>query len=857
MRKLFRYISVFLILIEVEPSSVASPLIRYRHQNHTEFQQCHPNKANSKTQTSIAEVLGFVADNSRCGGHFVEPPIVSRYPHPKGVKQEPAIITARGPAIFRADGVSVIQKDIVVSEPGRMIEADKAYIYRDGSTGHITKLVLVGHVKLRESGKLIVAERGSVTLYPKTAELVHTAYHIYSNKPYGKSMRTAFDAWGVADKAVRDENQVTTLSNATYTTCTPIRPSWIIRARRIVLDKVHHIGRAYHAVLTFKHLPLFFTPYYSFPLDHERKTGFLAPRVGYMSRSGGDFAFPFYWNIAPNYDLTLTPEYLTQRNFELSSLFRFMSERSLGAIFISFLPNDTAFQNFRQQSFNTYSNAALYNQDFFEPYLNQLEHFSNARGFLTMNDTTTLSPEWIAHINLNVVSDPYYFQDLGGLMGSSTLSNQLLNQIDLQYSHLNWDFTVLAQAYQTLHLITQTQNPALDQYKRLPDLSGNGYYPNIFPNVDFNLNTSLVNFDYDSDFTPDKPTGQRLHLRPGLSAPINFASGYITPQVWLDATGYNVDHAQPGQASSADRLLPIIDVDSGLYFDRDFFARGGEYIQTFEPRVFYLYVPYQNQNNLPNFDTVLLPFSFEQLFAFNRFTGDDRLSNASQISIGLISRILDGETASPILTGNLGFGYAMENPMVCLSSGCQIPSYHLTPIVGELDYSPGTVLSFSGSWAWDPNFHQTNNTNFKVNYKRDDRHIISVGYLFVKGNGASITPEVTTEPNNVYSNNTSQFTYAMTWPIYKEWSGVGYWDYNISRSRTDTYFAGLQYDTCCWALRFVTQRSYVSYTVNNNGHIKNNFDTSYFIQLQLKGLGDFGTANMNQLLSSAIPGFPS
>lgn len=884
-RKLLHYLSPPLILLCYQQVSMASvtaaPTCVSTHDNHRCSKAIKPSSETLPTNLSkklflqyVANELGWVPTSDPaavCGGYYAQPTIVSLYPNPEPAQQAPAIITAKGPSTITTNGLSLLQQQVVVTQPGRIVEADNAYIYRDGKTGHITKIILVGHVKLREAGKLIVADKGTLTLYPKTADLVNVAYHIYSEQPYNHSIKGPFDAWGTATHAHRDEKQVLTLHTASYTTCSPINPTWVLRASRIVLDKIHHIGKAYNARVRFKGVPILYTPYYSFTLDHQRKTGFLTPRFGYITQTAtasnatfplnllpNDFSFPFYWNMAPNYDLTITPEYLTQRNYEFSALFRFLSKRSQGNSFVTYLPNDPQFQLFRNQTITGISSNPSLDQNFYAPYLNQLRSETNKRAFFSMTDTTKLGTDWVSHIDINYVTDPYFFQDLGGQMGANTQSNQLLNRLDLEYSGWHWDFMSLLQTYQTLHMINQIQTPALDQYSRLPDLTLNGYYPYVDHNIDFILDSEFVNFSYQSNFNPDKPMGQRLHLRPGLSFPLYFSTGYFTPQIWADMVGYNVEHLQPGQTSTADRVLPIADIDTSLYFDREFSMGNNNYVQTLEPRFFYLFVPFQNQDALPNFDTVLLPFSFEQLFSLNGYTGDDRLQNANQISLGLTSRILDAETGAPILTGNLGEIYYIALPRVCLSTGCTEPIYQFSPIVGELIYSPGNSWSLSGSVAWDPNIGQANNATTSLTYNRNGSgtHIASLNYLFVKGNPVSIVPGFISQPSNVYSTDTSQITASLAWPLIKKWSLLGFWDYNVTFSRTDTYFVGLQYDTCCWSFRLITQRSFWGVVTGTNGSLQNRYTSSYYAQLQLKGLGDFGTTGANTLLSGSIPGFP-
>ena len=799
-----------------------------------------------RSQQHIANILGWIPSEKiyfSCHGYFEEPfGVVVSEPPPffASVKKEPAIITARGSSIMTIKGVSILEKDVVVTQPGRVVNADKAYIYRDKKTGRVNEIVLVGHVRLREAGKLIVADRGKLTLYPKTAVLKSIAYRVYNDKSYVPQFNYSFNAWGTAKQATRDASQVVILRHATYSTCNPTNPAWWLSATTLVLNKKTHRGEAYNALLRFYGFPVFYFPYYNFPIDNYRKTGFLTPRVGLSGSSGGLFSFPFYWNIAPNYDLTLTPELMTKRGLDIHTLFRFLSTKSAGDMYLIYIPDDMVFQRFNEETINKFSNPVYANNPRYVPYLNQLNNMKNQRGFFSMNEHTAFNSEWSSNIILNYVTDPYFYQDLGGQINANSLSNQLLNRINLQYSGLYWKFNGMLQAYQTLHLISQISAPVFDQYYRLPDFNIDGYYPDIAPRMDFNLNVEAVNFSYQSNFTTDKPTGQRFHMRPGLSFPFYFASGYIIPQMWADATAYNVKYFRPKQVQTAGRLLPIFDIDSGLYFDQDFNLWGRNLIQTLEPRFFYLYTPYQNQDKLPNFDTVLLPFAFEQLFALNQYIGDDRLQNANQVSFGFTSRIFDSITGAPLLTTNLGFMYLIENQRTCLSKGCMPFNFHFSPIVGELIFYPFSHWTLTDSIAWDPNLRQTNNSSTGISYT-NGRHTVSMGYIFVHGNGQSIVGPsiISPPPSSIYSANTNVTYLSVTWPLSARWSTMGHWDYDITRHRTDVAAISVQYKTCCWALSFIARRTYTGSTFDLVSGPKNSYDATYFVQIELQGLGDF------------------
>ena len=802
------------------------------------------------SQKHIASILGWIPTERIClfcHGYFKEPSIVSKFPYLIPMKKEHTIITTNGSSIMKANKkVSISEKNMVVTQTSHIVNSDKANIYWNEKTGRVNKIVLIGRVHLCEVGKLIVADKGRLMLYPKTAILKNVAYRIYDDTSDISQFHYPFNAWGTAQYATQDVSKVITLRHATYSTCDPTNPTWWLSATTLVLNKQKHQGEAHNTLLWFYDFPVFYFPYYNFPTDNYRKTGFLTPHIGLSNNSNNLFAFPFYWNMAPNYDLTLIPELIGKRGLDIHALFRFLSTSSAGDMYLSYLFNDTFFQRFLKETLKKFSNPIYANNLLYTPYLNQLKNTKkNQRGFFSMNEHTIFNSEWSSNIILNYVTDPYFFQDLGSLMNTNPLSNQLLNQIDLQYSGLHWQFSGMFQAYQVLHLISQLSAPAFDQYDRLPDFNIDSYYPDVAFHMDFNLNAEVINFSQKSDFTPDKPiTGQRFHMRPSVSFPCYFASGYIIPQIWIDATTYNIKHFQPDQVQTAGRLLPIFDIDSGLYFDQDFNLRGRNCTQTLETRFFYSYIPYQNQDKLPNFDTVLLPFSFEQLFALNQYIGDDRLQNANRVSFGLTSRIFDSITGTFLLTTNLGFAYLIELQHVCLSKGCTPFNFHFSPIVGELIFYPFPHESITSSIAWDPNIQKTDSSSIKINYS-NGAYKATVSYIFIHENennqsivGANITSPISPS-RNIYNTNINIAYLSIMWPLSARWSIMSYWNYNITHHHTDGATVSVQYNTCCWALNFITRQTYTGLTIDPVNGSKNSYETTYLIQLELKGLDGF------------------
>jgi LPS-assembly protein len=631
-----------------------------------------------------------------------------------------------------------------------------------------------------------------------------------------------------------------------------------------VLDREEGFGTAYNMMLKFYNFPVLYAPMYTFPIDNRRKTGFLTPVPSYEQDNGFQLALPYYWNLAPNYDLTTTPKYIEARGFQLNALFRYLvTPTSHGQVYISMVPNDRAFAEFRE---DTLENPGTPPRGVsFAPYLDELSGATDYRGFLRVDESARFNPNWSGHIHLNYVTDDYYFEDFGTAY-SDVVANQLLNQADVEYQTQHWNFTGLLQGYQTLHLIGQAATPAKDQYSRLPELDFNSDFADLYAGADFSLGAQSVNFTYDSAFKPttdQKAVGERLHARPALTRPFNGPSWYFNPQIALDSTVYAAQlPLQSGEDTrepfNSTRNLPIADVDSGLYLEHSFhWAENHNYLSTLEPRVFYLYVPYLNQDRYPNFDSAILPFTFPQLFDVNRFTSYDRLQNANQFSFGLTSRVINSNTLLQPFKLDFGFGYYLQSPQVCLDpNNCSAstfqyisPNSQLTPLVGQVTYSPWVDWSATASYAYDSSIGATNNAQIGINYNNRGIYIYSVKYIYVRDQNG-----VNTDPYG-FSNSTSLISSGFAVPLSQHWSTLAYGQYNLSKERPDSFYGGLQYDTCCWTLRAIASRSFDKLDTTDPDNPVNVFKNAYYVQLQLKSLGSIGSSSPSNLLSSTLGGF--
>lgn len=794
-----------------------------------------------------AELLDWVsAANNICGGYYREPEIILKYPSPPDLATTDTVINARLPSIFSAKGRSILQGDVTVTQPGREITADKAILYRDPQTDKITAIDLFGNVHLREAGKLMVAEHIHLDLTQHTAYLENALYR------FSKAVSTkVLNAWGTLKEGTRDAAGILHLNTATYSTCPPTTRTWAVTADDLKLDKAQGVGTAKNSWLQVEKIPVFYFPYFTFPLDDRRKSGFLFPTYGYSDPSGAIISIPYYLNLAPNYDATITPALYSKRGIQQNVSVRYLTSIDQGAFNFSILPGDSVFAQFKKDAPAEY--AAIPDENV---YLSRLDKFNNSRSYISYLDNAIFDPHWSSSINLNYVSDDYYFQDFGVTPGA-VATDQLLNETDLKYQGDNWNFLTRLQGYETLHPINESLIE--DQYARLPEVDLNADYPEQAYGFDYQVKNQFVYFDRARDFITGNPivTGERYHFDPSISWPMANMSGYFIPQLQMDTTAYALKDQLPTWSRDITRVLPMFDIDSGLFFDRNTHFLTKTYRQTLEPRLFYLWVPNEQQNEIPLFDTTLPTFSFEQMFQTNRFTGIDRIGDANQITAALTSRLLDADDGEEKVSASIGSIFLFQQHQVncSLLSNCLPDPTHnenISPIVSELSYNLNTAWNMTADLAWDPNTTQTNNGSFNLTYHYNQR-LFNIAYYFVRNADiqnqvlpAGQTTILSTTPNNV-----NRINLGMALPLTQHWSFLGDWNYNIGTRNSQLYYYGAQYDSCCWAMRVLASRTLTA--VDQLGRTQ--YDPGVYVQFQLKGLGNFGNNNPSGLLNSTLPGY--
>lgn len=822
-------------------------------------------------QQTLADQLGWSPTNeNHCGGYYLEQP----FTYADDSERNKTVGITGSQALFSQRGTTVLEGKVSLVRFGQQITADKAYIYRDQTTGKMTSMDLQGDVHLREPNTMVIAKRGHYSFTTKDKTLMDILYRtsltsgkqiagpkITADQMQQERKVTGMIAWGAADEFAQNEPKVYELSRTSFSTCPPVNPAWRVKASHLVLNKNTGRGYATHARIFVKDVPVFYIPYLNFSIDHQRKSGFLWPTVSNRTSSsniyagsGMIFAAPFYWNMAPNYDMTITPAYLSWRGVRLSDKFRYLSSIGHGDLNVSVLPGDQYFGVFQEYARTTYTGST---NNVIQAELSRLLNASSTRKGLSWRDDTHLNTHWSTHVDFNYAGDDYYLRDFGSNPNEFT-QNQLLQIGELFYKSENWNFITRLQTYQVLHPIDGSQVD--NQYMRFPQLILDGDYPDQALGLEYFIKTEATHFDIRN--TPgtaqNQPIGNRLHLQPGISLPVYQPYFFFNPRMQVSMTGYNLYQTNPTNApTSAQRTIPIFDLATGLALSRDMtlFTHGFE--QTLEPQIYYTYIPYRNQASIPIFDTTVSTLTYDQIFNYNRFSGIDRIGDANQIGFGVATKLLDSETGLEKVRLGVGVINYFSNRRVTFCNGTSCtdnpfnPANHwrLSPVSAVLNYAVNPEWNLESNAIINPISKQLSNTAIGVHYKSDERHLLNLGYGYVfNGDPLSGSTE------NTAANNLKLTDLSFSWPVTQDLSAVGRWSQNWNQQHLQNMLYGLQYDTCCWAVRFVGGRAFIGLNPTQNN--KPIYNDEYFIQFSLKGLGDIGSGDPTGLLST-IAGYKS
>jgi LPS-assembly protein len=557
---------------------------------------------------------------------------------------------------------------------------------------------------------------------------------------------------------------ITRLRDVSYTTCAAGQDDWFLHVRELELDAVEDIGTAWHTWVEFKGVPVFYFPYLNFPTSDRRKSGFLAPAVGNSDKSGFTLATPYYINLAPNYDDTLTPRWLAKRGLQLQNEFRYLGRHSDGRLQLETLQNDRLFGDDR--------NAGTW-----------LHH-------------STLSPSWSATLDIRGVSDKQYLDDFGDHL--NVIGQTHLPQLAaLDYHGPLWTFSGRAAAYQTVDASIAPENKP---YARLPQLNLRTTAAPVPNQPHFDLDSEAVRF-----YRSNSVNGERLLLNPGVSYPLTTSYGNLTPRVAARHVAYRLDRDEDTSPGVTHGLFSL---DGGLVFERDSGLFGPNSVQTLEPRLFYLYAPYRDQDGLPNFDTSSPDFSFANLFRDNRFVGGDRQGDANQLTAALSSRFFDGADGAERLRASLGRIHYFEDRRVNLPAG--------TVDVRDSDWVAELAARLPGNWYWrgDRQWNQDGTVKYGayLQYQPQADRILNLGRRYL-------------------ANDVDQSDMSVEWPLFGRWTFRGRSLYSHRDRRNVDSWGGFEYNACCWAVRVLASRRYSEIDGQTN---------ALLFEFELNGLAKLG-----------------
>jgi len=690
---------------------------------------------------------------------------------PSKDKESPTVITAdsveaKQNQAFEATGNAELRKD------DQMIQADHLLFLQQSN-----ELFADGAVRIEKSDTSVSGPSLELNLNNDTGEMAQPSFTLNDS-----TLRGSAEVLRIEGK------QLYNFEKATYTSCPAGNDDWLLKMGELELDRNRQIGTAYNARIEFMGVPILYTPWMNFPLHKQRQSGLLAPVQGSTNTGGYEITVPLYWNISNNYDATFSPRFIANRGTLFDNEFRYLGNSYSGKIDYGELRDDKVAKLNRSHT--------------------SIKHNQNLGGGFT------------AALNLNEASDDAYFRDLSAIPFIAT-QKHLLREGSVSYVGGWWTTSMRAQSYQTL------QDPAALvplPYRRLPQVNLGAQ--RVMGGAAVNLNAEFVAFDH-----PTAINGSRTVVYPSVAYPlVKDPAYYITPKLGLHNTQYSLGKNNLDTRSQYDRSIPIFSLDSGMTLERDFTAYESEYVQTLEPRIYYVNIPYEKQDMLPNFDSAPSVFSFMQMFTENRFLGSDRIGDADQVTAAVTSRLLDADTGSELLRVAIGQRFSSITPRVIL--GAPTATTNKSDVLMSVGGRMSSTLSLDSLAQYNPNASRTEMFAATARYRPEAGKVFNLGYRYTF-NAADPAKSL------------KQLDASTQWLLGGRWHMVAQSKYSLQEARAVETLVGLEYNQDCWALRLVAQQFAIS---------TNQTSTAYFIQLELKELIRVGTDPLSALKRS-VPGY--
>ena len=690
---------------------------------------------------------------------------------------------------------------------------------------------LSGDVLFREPGILLRGTSALLDLSNETNMIENASYVLHDINVHGNAERIIYSS---ADGSI-------TIDNGEFSRCEPGDEFWLLRARSIALDPVAGVGRATAVSLRIKDIPVFYYPFtVPFPIGDERVSGFLPPSISNSSDVGLDLSIPYYANLAPHYDATIMPRLIEDRGLMASAELRYLANWSMNTMNLSLLPEERLFD----------PGTADIPGDSSPP--------TDKRWFVGLEHQGALGANWSTRIDYGAVSDEDYFRDLGS-RGLNVESRTHLNkQGQLNFNSANWRVGTNVQRIELIDPLAASID-INKPYDRLPELTlANSYqfasgfeYSFQAAHVSFDRQLTESLLDVSQINNGALVTGQRLSLEPTISWPLRTPGAFIIPTAKYRFASWQLDSQAVGTDENPSIGNGVFSLDSGLIFERPLTFFGGRFTQTLEPRLFYLYSDFKEQDQLPNFDTAQLSFGFNQLFRDNRFIGGDRFGDANQVTVAFTNRLLD-ERGRQRASFSLGQILHFEDRLVSLDSplqswqAIQPPDTSRSALVAELEYGLNDKWRVNAGIQWNEEQRKVDEGSFVANYQSDANHILNLAWRYRENVDIFLSSPPEIDPR------IKQTDISGVWPVNDNWRLLGRWNYDHSNGRNLESFFGVEYSNCCATIRLVGREWIDQYEFLL---LQNKPDRGVFFQFSLNGLGNLTGGGLGRLFSEGIPGF--
>ena len=712
---------------------------------------------------------------------------------------------------------AVFTGNVDIAQGNSRLQADEVQLHQKQAEGQpepIRTVDALGNVHYDDNQVILKGPKGWSNLNTKDTNIWEGDYQMVGRQGRGK-----------ADlMKQRGENRYTILENGSFTSCLPGSDTWSVVGSEVIHDREEQVAEIWNARFKLGPVPVFYSPYLQLPVGDKRRSGFLIPNAKYSTNNYFEFYLPYYWNIAPNMDATITPHYMHRRGGIMwENEFRYLTQAGAGLMEFDYLNSDKVYEDEHPKDDNS------------------------RRWLFYWQHSGVMDQVWRFNVDYTKVSDTSYFNDFDNKYGSST-DGYATQKFSVSYAVQNFDATVSTKQFQ----VFDAQNS--NSYSAQPQLDVN-YYQNDVGPFDTRIYGQAVHFVNTND---NMPEATRVHLEPTINLPLSNNWGSINTEAKLLATHYqqtNLDwyNSNPQNTKlddSANRVMPQFKVDGKMVFERDMQMLAPGYTQTLEPRAQYLYVPYRDQSHIYNYDSSLLQSDYSGLFRDRTYGGLDRIASANQVTTGVTSRVYDDAAVERF---NISVGqiyYFTES-----RTGDDNIKWENDDKTGSLVWAGDTYWRISDRWGlrsgiqYDTRLDSVATSSSSIEYRRDENRMLQLNYRYASSEYIQATLPSYYSTAEQYKNGISQVGAVASFPIADRWSIVGayYFDTNVNKEADS--MLGLQYNSCCYAIRFGYERKLNGWD-NTQKHAI--YDNTIGFNIELRGLSSNYGLGTNQMLRSNI-----